>query len=37
MESIYLEIRAAEGGDHAQRIVKQQVEIYTALCKRRSL
>lgn len=26
---IILEIRAAEGGDHAKRLVKQQASIYT--------
>jgi len=37
MESIVVEIRAAEGGMDAKLLVEQQVQIYKRYCQRRSL
>ncbi len=37
MESLVLEIRAAEGGDDAKLLVEEQVEIYLRLAGRRFL
>lgn len=37
MTSLILEIRAAEGGDHAKEIMLEQVSIYERLCTRRFL
>jgi len=37
MESIVVEIRAAEGGMDAKLLVEQQVGIYKKHCQRRSL
>lgn len=32
-----VEIRAAEGGDDAKMLVKEQLEIYSKVCSRRSV
>jgi protein subunit release factor A len=32
MESVIIEIRAAEGGDHARRLVRRQANIFRAFC-----
>ena len=37
METITVEIRAAEGGDDAKLLVREQVSIYAKACKRRGL
>jgi len=37
MESVIVEIRAAEGGDDAKQLVLEQRAIYARLCGRRSL
>jgi protein subunit release factor A len=37
MESIVVEIRAAEGGDDAKQLVIEQAAIYARLCQRREL
>lgn len=37
MESVIVEVRAAEGGDDAKLLVLEQVKIYLRLCGRRSL
>ena len=37
MEKIFLEIRAAEGGDDAKDLVNIQAGIYNKLCSRNSL
>ncbi len=37
METILVEIRAAEGGRDAKLLVDQQVQIYKKYCQRRSL
>lgn len=37
MESIVVEIRAAEGGDDAKLLVREQVGVYMNACKRRCL
>jgi protein subunit release factor A len=37
MESLVLEIRAAEGGDDAKALVHEQVEIYLRVAARRCL
>jgi protein subunit release factor A len=37
MGSVIVEIRAAEGGEDAKLLVIDQLRIYDALCKRRSL
>ena len=34
---ITVEIKAAEGGDDAKLLVKEQLSIYTKLCSRREL
>ncbi len=34
---MYVEIRAAEGGDDAKMLVEEQVGIYAKLCLRRSI
>lgn len=34
---LIIEIRAAEGGDHAKRLVEDQLSMYMKLCKRRGL
>lgn len=36
-ETIIVEIRAAEGGDHSKRLVERQADIYSAFAARRSL
>lgn len=37
MASVIIEIRAAEGGDDAKRLVVEQTRIYLRLAGRRSL
>jgi len=37
MESIIIEIRAAEGGEHARRLVRRQADIYRAYAVREGL
>jgi protein subunit release factor A len=37
MDTIIVEIRAAEGGDDAKDLVIEQAKIYTKLCERRGL
>ncbi len=37
MESIILEIRGAEGGAHAKRLVQRQAEFYRAYCLKNNL
>jgi protein subunit release factor A len=37
MSNVIVEIRAAEGGDDAKLIVKEQFAIYSRLCSRRGL
>lgn len=37
MDSILVEVRAAEGGDDAKNLVRQQVRIYVRRCERRGL
>jgi protein subunit release factor A len=37
MESIIVEIRAAEGGDDAKSLVREQLSIYAKFAVRRSL
>lgn len=37
MESILIEIRAAEGGQDAKLLVEDQITIYQKYCCRRSL
>jgi hypothetical protein len=37
MDSIVVEIRAAEGGDDAKQLVIEQTAIYARLCGRREL
>lgn len=37
MNKIYVEIKAAEGGDHAKRLVEKQFEIYKKFARRRRL
>jgi len=37
METVYLESRAAEGGDDAKDLVRQQVAIYLKAAGRRHL
>jgi protein subunit release factor B len=34
---VIVEIRAAEGGDDAKQLVKEQLEIYVRRCARRGL
>lgn len=34
---MYLEIRAAEGGDDAKMLVEEQTAIYAKVCGRRSI
>lgn len=36
MNSIIIEIRAAEGGDDAKLLVNDQIKIYSKYCDRRS-
>jgi protein subunit release factor A len=36
-ESVVVEVRAAEGGDDAKLLVREQVKIYLRLCGRRCL
>lgn len=37
MESVIVEIRAAEGGDDAKDLVREQAAVYVALARRRHL
>jgi len=37
MEGVIIEIRAAEGGDDAKDLVKEQFSVYITYCKRRRL
>lgn len=37
MESVIVEIRAAEGGDDAKDLVREQAGVYAARAKRRGL
>ena len=37
MESITIELRAAEGGDDAKLLIREQLAIYARACKRRCL
>ena len=37
MDSITVELRAAEGGDDAKLLIREQVGIYQKACKLRSL
>ena len=37
METIFVEIRAAEGGDDSKLLVRDQLAIYAAFSKRRGL
>ena len=37
MESVLIEIRAAEGGDDAKLLVREQAAIYCLFAKRRGL
>ncbi len=34
---LIIEIRAAEGGDHAKQLVVTQTSLYAKLCERRGL
>jgi protein subunit release factor A len=36
-ETIMIEIRAAEGGDHAKLLVREQLAVYAAFAKRSGL
>lgn len=36
-KKMYVEIRAAEGGDDAKMLVEEQTEIYAKVCNRRSI
>lgn len=35
--SVYVEIRSAEGGDHAKRLVLEQMDLYIRGASRRGL
>jgi protein subunit release factor A len=37
MSTIYVEIRAAEGGDDSKLLVREQISIYSRYCARRHL
>lgn len=37
MESVIVEIRAAEGGDDAKLLVGEQLRVYVKVCQRRGL
>ena len=37
MKGVLVEIRAAEGGDDAKLLVREQLGIYAAACKRHCL
>lgn len=37
MDGILIEIRAAEGGDDAKLLVREQAKVYLAACKRHCL
>ncbi len=37
IETVFVEIRAAEGGDDAKLLVREQRKIYARLCARRRL
>ena len=37
MNKVIVEIRAAEGGDHAKRLIKDQFKIYEKMMVRREL
>ena len=37
MQSVIVEIRAAEGGDDAKDLVREQAAVYAALARRRCL
>jgi len=37
MNKLVVEIRAAEGGDHAKRLIKDQLGIYERMMTRRGL
>lgn len=37
MESIFVEVRAGEGGDDAKSLVREQVAVYCRAAKRGSL
>lgn len=37
MEAVIVEIRAAEGGDDAKLLVREQLAVYVALGERRAL
>jgi protein subunit release factor A len=37
MKNIIIEIRAAEGGEDARLLIKDQLRIYLKYCQRRSL
>lgn len=37
MNKIIIEIRAAEGGDDAKLLVREQVTLYAKFCQRRCL
>ena len=37
MESITIELRAAEGGDDAKLLIREQLAIYARACKRSCL
>jgi len=37
ISSVIIEVRAAEGGSHAKRLVNKMVDIYKNLAARRSL
>jgi protein subunit release factor A len=36
-ETLFLEVRAAEGGDHSKQLVVAQAEIYIRVARRRGL
>lgn len=37
MSAVIVELRAAEGGEHAKRLVYRQLKIYSKLAERRGL
>lgn len=34
MDTVFVEIRAGEGGDDAKLLVREQVAVYAAACRR---
>jgi protein subunit release factor A len=37
MDGVLVEIRAAEGGNDAKLLVREQIQVYLAVCKRHCL